>query len=1077
MALSKKAQAYLDKVAREKAERKARTENRKARSIIHQEELRRKEAEEIAARAAAEEERRKAAHGPPLPPPEPERPYTPFPVPTWLASPASQYYRQELVDDPMFQVGFKLPDGSWHWRANAGPQTYALLCPFDEVLIGGSRGGGKSCCLIAKPAMECASLPPDDPARWSMLNDRSFRGLYLREEYQSMAEFIEEAVEFYRPFGGEPKGDPKYIQFKSGARIYFNHLQDEKAFEKYKGWNLTFIGIEELTQIRTLKQYMKLLGSLRSAPRVRVVQGSDRKLYKKTFPALPTQIFSTTNPDGPGATWVKDRFVKVPSKSGGFIPNGKVMRDTITGSLRIFIRFPLDANPTYAETTAAGRRYRSMLMGQDEVTRKQWMDGDWDAGSSLFFTEYRPEGPVGEEEKRKFPWASHRTKPVLLQSWWYRWGGADHGYDHPAAFHKACRNEHDHRVHIYDEMTMRHVGAFEQGARLAQWWLPELQALKKAGQTPCIVVHLGSDAFAKTDVEKTIAEQMQFGIREVLGPFGALLLKYDDTERDMMMKDKRRAQQMFERRVSELQGHMAIALKPSYIDRKAAWDYFREMLRFRPAVIGFQTDEERDAYLRQVLQEQGIAAYETQAANLRNLKPEILPKLMIWDHIKGLDRCLRVAQKDMRNSDDPTKPSKSDDVLKFNADQEGKNGDDELECLIAGSMVEAERGPVAIESVKVGERVWTRHGLMPVTAAGKVREDAELIRMELSNGTSLTGTVNHMIFVNGYEWKRLDSIRNGDIVLSWSKLLSSTESSSGVTLNQSADTCVTTTGQEGITGRPGLDLFIKRYGGSITAKFRLISTFTTKTKIRSTTKSIISKLSALATTFLCTLRRSQPEFECEKSKSWELRPRELASCRSGSESFTDATELGSWRKENPCRSSVDTAERQPQQRPHNSSGSATSTASSRSAEKTGSMWRSGFAQSVENLLNASVLLSNRHVPVSVVASYPAGRSAVYDLSVDRHPEYFANGILVHNSARNLVVAFKEIETTMPLSYYLNERMTQVQEEQVKEFGAEITDNTRLMMIAQRQVANFSEKQTKGGAFTIPRAGSMRHRVN
>ena len=112
-----------------------------------------------------------------------------------------------------------------------------------------------------------------------------------------MAEFIEEAVEFFRPFGGKPTGKPTVIDFPSKARIYFNHLGDEEAFSKYKGWNLTKIGIEELTQIVTLRRYLKLLGSLRSVERVR---------NGKRYPELRTQIISTTNPDGPGATWVKD---------------------------------------------------------------------------------------------------------------------------------------------------------------------------------------------------------------------------------------------------------------------------------------------------------------------------------------------------------------------------------------------------------------------------------------------------------------------------------------------------------------------------------------------------------------------------------------------------------------------------------------------------------------------------------------------------------------------------------------------------------------------------------------------------
>ena len=130
---------------------------------------------------------------------------------------------------------------------------------------------------MAKPAMGDYTLAADDPARACFLNEPTYRALFLREEYQSMLEFIDMAVEFYKPFGGKATGTPVRIEFKTGARILFGHLGDEEAFNKYKGFNLTFIGIEELTQIKTLRRYLKLLGSLRSV---------ERRRGNKRFPAL-----------------------------------------------------------------------------------------------------------------------------------------------------------------------------------------------------------------------------------------------------------------------------------------------------------------------------------------------------------------------------------------------------------------------------------------------------------------------------------------------------------------------------------------------------------------------------------------------------------------------------------------------------------------------------------------------------------------------------------------------------------------------------------------------------------------------
>jgi hypothetical protein len=987
------------------------------------------------------------------------------PAPAWL-----KRLIPTFTDD--FQVKILDAKGHIHWQSNAGPQTWALFSPYDEQAWGGRRGGGKTAALIAWMTMGDWSLPDDDPARLSFLNDSSYRGLLLRESYQDMAEFVEEAKAFYKVFGGKATDDPTHIDFKSGARIYFNHLQSEDAFNKYKGWNITRIGIEELTQIKTQRQYLRLQGSLRSTERVR---------GGKTFPPLRTLIVGTTNPDGPGAPWVKARFVSVLDNYGKRIPPNTPILDPISGLKSIFIPFPIDANPYYAENTTAGRSYRARLMAQDEVTRRQWVEGDWDVGSGQFFccdnetdfltidgfkrveeiklgeliatrgpsgrveyapcekitreryegdllyhesshvnfavtpnhnmfmavdnhdmkkgpfsfrradslpsssfhliastgfdgiqapetisfsgtvenehnsqvcvcpvcncsyetkghrlrhrrgttcsrkcsyvfragiygraavatitkeapasfktktltfemgdwleffgwfisegcvdkkagvvqiaqkkhierverikellirmgftgnhhgnrfkisskilsrvlsvfgkshqkyipreylqyggghlrrlydglvlgdgfetqsggnayytvskqlandvqeialklgmratiserkqsmgrdvgyyvgiyapghsmirvlrskiqrrpysgyvgcvtvrphhtimirrrgcimwtgnSDYRPDGPIGEEEKRLYPWARHLVAPVPLRPWWYRWGDGDWGWRHPSCYHKLVRNEADGRIHIYDELQVRNVGSFEQGAMLARWWQHDLIALKEAGRDPCVVIYMSGvhgDVFSKDDASKSKAEQILAGIREVLGPFGALLLKYDENEREVMLRDKQRAQAMFEKRRQELAGHICIALKPIYFDRVSAWDYLRDCLRFRPARLAFANQDERERYLREVLATEGRESYERIRTELERVKPEILPRLQIWDCCRELDRCFRVAQCDMSNEGDPSKTSRSEDVLKFNANSEtGEGGDDALDAARLGVL-------------------------------------------------------------------------------------------------------------------------------------------------------------------------------------------------------------------------------------------------------------------------------------------------------------------------------------------------------------------------------------------------------
>jgi hypothetical protein len=241
---------------------------------------------------------------------------------------------------------------------------------------------------------------------------------------------------------------------------------------------------------------------------------------------------------------------------------------------------------------------------------------------------------------------------------------------------------------------------------------------------------LGADAFNKTDDVKTKAQQIEAGIKEVLGPYGALLLKYDDDEREVGLRDPKRAKMMFEIRRRELAGHIHIVLKPAYIDRIAAWGYIRDWLRFKPAVLDLQTPEAREQYLRDVLATEGMEQYELQAVALKKVQPEVLPKVAIWQVCKGLDRCLKVAMHDTRADDDPAKPSKREDVLKFNADENGENGDDELEAFRNGVVAFKEIETTMPQSFWVAEKMAAIQELQQAEFGGQITDINRLIQMQ-----------------------------------------------------------------------------------------------------------------------------------------------------------------------------------------------------------------------------------------------------------------------------------------------------------------------------------------------------------
>lgn len=995
----------------------------------------------------------------PLVTPEELAKYPPPPLPHWVSD-------LGLLAKPESQITFLRPEsksgkpGEPYWHSNVGAQSWALICPYDEIMIGGERGGSKSAALIAWFAMGSLLLPPDDPARYSYLLEPSYRGLMLRKEYQSMGEFVDEATDFFGPLGGKPKDDPVVFTFKSGAKIYTNHLGDKSAFEKYRGLGITRIGIEELTQIEEEASYLKLLGSLRAKKQLRIHHG-------KTFPALRSQIMSTANPDGAGKKWVKNRFVKVLDNKGNLIPRNHPIKDPITHLRRIFIPMRRLDNPYLRNN----KQYEGFLLSQDETTQQAWIHGNWDADSGTFFLEWRPSGPVTAEERDKYPWAKHVIDPVELRPYYFRFGGGDWGFDHPAVFHKFCKNDKDGRIHVYDELILRGCGSFEMGVKLANWWLPDLEYLPDK----TVTIAFSSDAFSVNDNTPTKADQVAAGIKSVLGPYGAFLLKFTDDERKLMEKDPGMASRLLQRHRENAPGKFVIALKPASKDTAARWSYMRELLRFRPVVQEAEADLK--ARLMETFSRAGrdgdaqsaVMAYERELARVKRPDAQVLPRLQVWRKCAGLIRCMEEANK--KDEDHP------DQIAKWNA-VDGIGGDDPLEsCFVAGTLIQTETGPRPIEKISVGDLVYTRAGLRPVLKAGMTKSQTSVQTMHLSDGTTLTGTQSHPIFIQGKEFVRLDSIGYGDTVETWlaAKPSSLTGSNSDVTQNLHVDTFGTITGPAAITGKEELVLSIKKFGDLSMDLFRMAFIFITKMRIPSTTIYPTLSLNPGACITMSTdvLQRGEPGYgqfspwarkwlrrgTLLKPGSHGIRKTENTLCPSELKLMSSANNAGLNIKASSLKR-LCIVQRN---------------ATTNTAEPIIWMMLQRIANCAQNHSFQTRRMVPDSAPVHVVRLGATKQAPVYNLTVAENPEYYANGILVHNCGHGLH-HFKEVEKTMPKSYYLTERMEEIQTQYEGTIGERLTDPTRLIMVHQTQAARFDKANpSNGGSFTPPRASSTRHR--
>ena len=278
------------------------------------------------------------------------------------------------------------------FQPNPGPQTQYLAASEREVLYGGAAGGGKSYATLADPLRN--------------LNHPNFSGLLVRHTTEELRELIQKSQELY------PKAIPgiKWSERKSqwttpqGGRLWMSYLDKDTDVMRYQGQAFNYVAFDELTQWNSPYAWNYMRSRLRSAA-----------------PELGLYMRATTNPGGPGHSWVKKMFID-PSK-----PNTPFWATDIeTGNTlaypkghskegqplfkRKFIPASLFDNPYLSDTGD----YEAMLLSLPEHQRKQLLDGDWDINEGAAFPEFN----------RKI----HVVDPYRIPNSWTKFRACDYGY-------------------------------------------------------------------------------------------------------------------------------------------------------------------------------------------------------------------------------------------------------------------------------------------------------------------------------------------------------------------------------------------------------------------------------------------------------------------------------------------------------------------------------------------------------------------------------------------------------------------------------------------------------------------------
>jgi len=279
------------------------------------------------------------------------------------------------------------------FEPNPGPQTDFLASTEQEVLYGGSAGGGKSYAMVA------------DPVRY--LNNPNAQMLLVRRSTEELRELISVSKQLY------PRAIPgiKFMErdktwvAPSGATLWMSYLDRDDDVMRYQGQAFNWIGFDELTQWASPYPWNYMRSRLRST----------------STSGLPLYMRATTNPGGPGHQWVKKTFIDPGTPRKPFWATDTETGETIAWPKghsregqplfkRRFIPATLFDNPYLADDGM----YEANLLSLPEHQRRQLLEGDWDVNEGAAFPEFNR--------------SIHVIEPFEIPHSWARFRAADYGY-------------------------------------------------------------------------------------------------------------------------------------------------------------------------------------------------------------------------------------------------------------------------------------------------------------------------------------------------------------------------------------------------------------------------------------------------------------------------------------------------------------------------------------------------------------------------------------------------------------------------------------------------------------------------
>ena len=272
------------------------------------------------------------------------------------------------------------------WQPIPGTsQELALTCPAQEILYTGPRGPGKTICQLMRYR-----------SRVGLGYGSYWRGIIFDLEFKNLKDLVAQSRRFFPKFEDGCKWYSSATEYKwvwpTGEELLLAHAKDEEDYDNFHGWEMPFIGFNELTKYALSNFYDKIASINRSSfdPEKDTPKDNDGNYLthdKKPLPPIPLEFFSTTNPSGPGHNWVKERFI-TPAKYGQILKHKVKFYDDFNDKHVEIERTRVAIFGNFYENKYLDDTYRAKLIKECESKphlHAAWIKGSWDvtAGGAI----------------------------------------------------------------------------------------------------------------------------------------------------------------------------------------------------------------------------------------------------------------------------------------------------------------------------------------------------------------------------------------------------------------------------------------------------------------------------------------------------------------------------------------------------------------------------------------------------------------------------------------------------------------------------------------------------------------------